>query len=94
VLDLRPQVLEWRPGIPAGVHRQIVLVRHAVLAPNHSLLLDFTEDRLEILARNSYGDDDLAGAVSGSPNLVAVVTADGFGEPVLWAEKVYGPAWP
>ncbi len=62
-----------------------------VLAPDRSLLLDVAEDDLKVVAGKTYGDDDLAGATSRSPDVVAVVTADGFGKPVLFTEEVYGP---
>jgi hypothetical protein len=61
---------------------------------DRGLLLNFTEDRLEIPAGNADGDDDLAAAIPWPPDVVAVVTADGFGKPVLLAEEVYGPASP
>jgi hypothetical protein len=94
VLDLRPELLERRSGLTGDIYRLIILVPHAVLAPDLTLLLDLTEDRLQISVRNADGDDDLARAVPGSPDVVAVVAADGFGEPVLLAEEVYGPASP
>ncbi len=91
MLDLRPQLLERRAGIPAHVGRQIVLVRHAVLTPDRGLLLDVAEEVLEVAAGKTYGDYDLARAVPGSPDVVVVVTADGVGKPVRLAEEVYGP---
>jgi len=45
---------------------------------------------LEILAGDAHGDNDLAAAISRAPDEIAVVPAYGLGQPVPWAEEIYG----
>jgi hypothetical protein len=53
MLGLRPQLLEGRPGIPADAHRQVVLVRHAVLATDRGRLFDDAERGVKIATGNA-----------------------------------------
>src|SRR5215211_6868684 len=91
VLYLRPYLLEGDFGVPSYVHREVVLVRHTVLAVDRVRLLNVLERRFETAKGNTNGDNYLAGTVPGSPEVVVVVPADGLGKIVPWAEEINGP---
>ena len=91
MLDLRPYLLEGHLRVLADVHREVVFIRHAVLAVDRARLLDVLERRFETAKGNTNGDNYLAGTVPGSPEVVVVVPADGLGKIVPWAEEINGP---
>jgi hypothetical protein len=59
-LELGPGFLERHLWVPGDVDWQVVLVRHAVLAGHHVLLLDVVEHRFESFEGNADGDDHRA----------------------------------
>src|SRR5215213_7427679 len=94
VLEAGPGLFEGHLRVPADVHGQVVLIGHAVPAPDGIGLLDFSEDPSQRLCGSPDAYDDLAGAVPRTPDVVAVVTADRPGEPVSRPEEVDGARLP
>src|ERR687893_1027512 len=92
MLNLRPYLLEGGLRASHDVYREIVLVRHAVLAINGIRLLDVLEHPFKTVKGNTDGDNHPAGTVPGSPDVVVVVSADGLREVVSWAEEIDSPS--
>src|SRR5215212_4531899 len=90
VLKLRPGFFERHLRVAADVDGEVVLVRHAVLAPHRIRLFDVAEHGLEEFGREADADHDLPGATSWSPQIIVVVAADGFGKTVPGAVEVHG----
>ena len=78
VRKARPCLLERQLRVSADVDGQVIFVGHAVATADLFYLFELPEDRAQGVARNSYAYDDIAGAVSWSPDGVAVVATDGF----------------
>ena len=93
MLETRPRLFERHLRVARDVHRQAVLIRHAVAAPRRIRPFGSAEHPFELLSGNTDRDNRLAGAATRSPEEVVVVAAYGLRQAVLRAEEVHGPGF-
>src|SRR5882724_3304259 len=87
VLDSRPQLLHGNLGLAAIVNSEM-LVGHGIRVADLARGFHGIEEQLQSRPGYTHGDDALVLVVSGSPQKIALMRANGLWQAVLWPEKI------
>src|SRR4029077_13990591 len=76
--------------IAADVNGKIIFIGDSIRVGDRRRLLNIRKEELKLAKVHAHRDDNSAGRIPGSPEVIIIVRADGPRQTIRWAEVIDG----